>query len=65
MRQIDYNLHHTHPLNIEAARARGLVWSENDRLYIHPDGTIPAGYEGNQDSRWGRMSKSDRVFAHK
>jgi hypothetical protein len=65
MRKIDHNLPHTHPLNREAAQALGLVWSENDRLYINPDGSFPAGSEGNNDPRWGRMSKGDVTYAHK
>jgi hypothetical protein len=66
MRKIDYNLPHTHPHNIETARLLGLVWSERDHLYVSAaDGSIPAGYEGEFDSIWGRLSRSDKVYAHK
>lgn len=65
MRKLDYNLPHTDLYNIETARILGLVWSEVDRMYINIDGSIPAGYEGEQDNPWGRMSKRDRIYAHK
>ena len=66
MRAIDYNLPPHHPLNREAAAALGLVWSERDRLYINAaDGSVPAGYEGEFDSIWGRLSSGDKRNAHK
>lgn len=65
MRQLDYNLPPTHPTNQDTARALGLVWSEQDRLYINRDGSFPTGSEGSNDTRWGHMSESDIVHAHK
>ncbi len=65
MRQIDNNLSPKDPHNIEAAQARGLKWSDEYRMYINRDGTIPSGDEGSNDTRWGHMSESDIAHAHK
>lgn len=65
MRQIDYNLPPTHPLNIEAAKALGLTWSERDRLYLRRGGKFPTGSEGNNDNRWGKISDQEAVHCHR
>jgi len=66
MRQIDYNLPHTHPHNVEAAEALGRKWSDEYRMYINRDGTIPSGYEGDKDSRWPKpLTYAQAVHAHK
>ena len=65
MRKLDYNLPYTDPYNVETARLLGLAWSEADRMYINADGSLPAGYEGELDSIWGRLSRRDKVNAHK
>jgi hypothetical protein len=65
MRKIDYNLSPYHPLNKEAAAALGRKWSEKHRMYVNADGSLPADCEDPPDKPWNRLSKSDKVHAHK
>lgn len=66
MMQIDYNLPHTHPHNVEACKALGRKWSDEYGTYINAIKATPSGHEGSWDSRWPEpLTYAQAVHAHK
>jgi hypothetical protein len=66
MPKIDHNLPHDDPRNLAAARKHGLTWSSEQNGFIDQAGKLVGpGYDEVNDTRWGHMSESDAVYAHK
>lgn len=64
MIKIKRHLPPTHKHNVEAAKALGLVYDESLRDWVPKKRHLVSG-NGSNDTRWGKLSESDKVHAHK